>query len=81
MNRQLEESLVIKKQVAREKMPVIESVETRLVKLNEKIEKLYAAEFARNVRVDDDLIAGLQSSKSLLSWLSRNGLSMTQSSL
>ena len=43
MNRQLEESLVIKKQVAREKMPVIESVEMRLVKLNEKIEKLYAA--------------------------------------
>ena len=57
MNRQLEESLVIKKQVAREKMPVIESVEMRLVKLNEKIEKLYAAEFARNVRVDDDLLA------------------------
>ena len=57
MNRQLEESLVIKKQVAREKMPVIESVGTKLCELNEKIEKLYSAEFARNVRVDDDLLA------------------------
>ena len=57
MNRQLEESLVIKKQVAREKMPVIESVGTKLCELNEKIEKLYSAEFSRKVRVDDDLIA------------------------
>lgn len=57
MNRKLEESLVIKKQVAREKMPVIESVETRLSKLSEKIEKLYSAEFARKVRVDDELVA------------------------
>ena len=57
MNRQLEESLVIKKQVAREKMPVIESVGTKLCELNEKIEKLYSAEFSRKVRVDDNLIA------------------------
>lgn len=57
MNRKLEESLVIKKQVAQEKMPVIESVEARLVKLSEKIEKLYSTEFARKVRVDDELVA------------------------
>lgn len=57
MKRQLEESLEIKKQVAREKMHVIESVEMRLDKLNEKIEKLFLSEFARKVRVDDNLIA------------------------
>lgn len=52
--RQLDEALELKKQVAEEKMPYIGDVRKRLSTLGEKIEKLYSAEFGKQVNVSDE---------------------------
>ena len=52
--RHLNETLVLKKQIAEEKMPYIGDVRKRMSTLGEKIEKLYSAEFGKKVNVSDE---------------------------
>lgn len=52
--RQLDEALELKKQVAEEKMPYIGDVRKRMSTLGAKIEKLYSAEFGKQVNVSDE---------------------------